>query len=46
MDIMEMQNSDSLSGLVYSDDSIIVTYNNVCKRYGFRAGIIIKLKGY
>ena len=36
---------DSMSGLVYADDSLICTENNVVKRYGWRSGIIIELKG-
>lgn len=36
---------DSMSGLVYTDDSLICTENNVVKRYGWRSGIIIELKG-
>lgn len=36
---------DSLSGLVYSDDSIIVSEDDVKKYYGTGGWIIIKLKG-
>lgn len=36
---------DSLSGIVYQDDSLICTENGVIKRYGWKAGIIIELKG-
>jgi len=37
---------DSLSDLVYKDDALIVTLKDMVKRYGWRAGVIIKLKGY
>lgn len=37
---------DALNGLVYSDDSLICTETNVVKRYGWKAGIVITLKGY
>lgn len=36
---------DAMSGIVYKDDSLICTENNVVKRYGWKPGIIIKLKG-
>lgn len=36
---------DSLNDLVYIDDALIVKVDGIVKRYGFRAGVIIKLKG-
>jgi Holliday junction resolvase RusA-like endonuclease len=36
---------DSMNDLVYSDDSIIVKYENIVKRYGWKPGTIITLKG-
>lgn len=36
---------DSLNGIVYRDDSIIVEENCVRKIFGYNAGIILKIKG-
>jgi Holliday junction resolvase RusA-like endonuclease len=36
---------DSMTGLIYKDDSKICTENNVIKRYGIKPGILIQLKG-
>jgi len=37
---------DSMSDLVYKDDALIVTLKDMVKRYGWRAGVIIKMRGY
>lgn len=37
---------DSMTDLVYIDDSKICTENNVIKRYGLRPGILIELYGF
>lgn len=37
--------NDAMSGLVYTDDKIIVSENNVMKYYGLCPGYIIELKG-
>jgi Holliday junction resolvase RusA-like endonuclease len=37
---------DSMSKIVYEDDGLICTENNVVKRYGWKPGVIIELKGF
>ena len=38
--------ADSMSGLVYVDDALIVTENDTAKYYGIGGAIIIELEGY
>ena len=37
--------NDAMSGLVYEDDSLIVTENDTAKYYGIGGCIIIELEG-
>lgn len=36
---------DSLSKIVYHDDALICTVNGLIKRYGWKSGIIVEMKG-
>ena len=43
--LMKLVN-DSMNGGVYEDDGLIVSYGSIVKRYGFKAGIVVTLRGF